>query len=207
MSSQEYFNGVASQWDQMRRAFFTDAVREIAIAKADPRRGQSAADLGAGTGFITEGLLQRGLRVLAVDQSQAMLEVLRQKFSNAESLDCRLGEAENLPIEDGSLDFVFSNMYLHHVETPSKAIREMARVLSPGGRVVITDMDQHPFEFLRTEQHDRWLGFDRAEIRRWLSEAGFQDIDVDCVGENCCASSTCGSEQARVSIFVASGQK
>ena len=71
MSSQQYFDGVANQWDEMRGAFFSDAVREIAIAKANPRAGQTAADLGAGTGFITEGLLERGLRVLAVDQSRS----------------------------------------------------------------------------------------------------------------------------------------
>ena len=80
-------------------------------------------------------------------------------------------------------------------------------MLTPGGRAVITDLDRHPFEFLRTEQHDRWLGFDREEIRRWMSEAGLKNIQVDCVGESCCATSTCGSEQARVSVFVASGEK
>jgi ubiquinone/menaquinone biosynthesis C-methylase UbiE len=207
MSSREYFDEVAGQWDRLRQAFFSDAVREAAISKADLRPGTIAADLGVGTGFVTEGLLQRGLRVLAVDQSREMLEVLSQKFLGSEGLDCRLGEAESLPIDTGSVDAVFANMYLHHVDTPSKAIGEMARILVPGGRVVITDLDQHSFDFLRAEQHDRWLGFSREEIRRWMSEAGLGDIEVDCVGQDCCATSACANERARVSIFVASAVK
>ena len=130
--SQQYFDGVANQWEEMRKAFFSDTVREIAIAKANPRAGRTAADLGAGTGFITEGLIRRCLRVLAVNQSQAMLDVLKQKFAGAQGLECQLGEAESLPIEVGSVDFVFSSMYLHHVDAPSKAVEEMARVLTPG---------------------------------------------------------------------------
>jgi ubiquinone/menaquinone biosynthesis C-methylase UbiE len=204
MSSKEYFNQVAGQWDSMRTAFFSDAVREKAYTAAGVRARQPAADIGAGSGFITEGLLQRGVSVIAVDQSEAMLTEMRRKFVGAD-VDLRLGEAESLPLADASVDAVFANMYLHHVERPAQAINEMRRTLKPGGRLVITDMDEHSFEFLRTEQYDRWLGFKRRDISTWFTQAGLLSVTVEGVGVSCSAGSSCGSETATVSIFVACG--
>ena len=178
MSSKDYFDQVAGQWDTMRTAFFSEAVREKAYAVAGVQAGQLAADIGAGSGFITEGLLQRGVGVISVDQSEAMLEEMRRKFAGAE-LDLRLGEAESLPVADGSVEAVFANMYLHHVERPAQAIAEMRRLLKPGGRLVITDLDEHNYEFLRTEQYDRWLGFKRQDVQAWLEAAGLVDVAVD----------------------------
>ena len=206
MSSKDYFNQIAGQWDTMRTAFFSEAVREKAYAAAGVRAGMLAADIGAGSGFITEGLLRGGLRVICVDQSQAMLDEMRRKFAGAD-VDLRLGEAESLPLSDESVDAVFANMYLHHVEHPAQAISEMKRLLKPGGRLVITDLDEHSFEFLRTEQHDRWLGFKREDMRALFQQVGLVDVCVDSVGENCRADSNCGSETATVSIFVACGSR
>ena len=206
LGSREYFDRVAREWDVMREGFFSERVREAALNAAGVRPGGLAADVGAGTGFITEGLLQKGLRVIAVDLSEAMLAVLKEKFGGG-GIDCRIGDAEDLPIADGEVDYVFANMCLHHVESPPAAIKEMARALAPGGRLVITDLDEHGYEFLRSEQHDRWLGFKREDVRRWFTEAGLKEVKVDCVGEDCCAESSCGCGRAVIGIFVASGVK
>jgi len=207
MSSKQYFEQVANQWDQMRQNFFSEKVREMAYVAANVQAGKLAADIGAGTGFIVEGLVQKGLRVIAIDQSEAMIEEMKRKYKALDVVDCRIGESENLPIENDTVDYVFSNMYLHHVESPPRAIEEIVRVLKKGGKIVITDLDEHEYEFLRTEQHDRWMGFKREDIKRWFIEAGLSNVKIDCVGENCCADSSCGSEIARISIFVASGEK
>ncbi|MFN8459900.1 MAG: class I SAM-dependent methyltransferase [Anaerolineae bacterium] len=206
MSSKVYFDGIAPQWDSMQQSFFSEAVREKALAVAGAQAGQSAADIGAGSGFITAGLLQRGLSVIAVDQSPEMLAQMRQKFGET-ALDYRLGQAEQLPITNNSLDYAFANMYLHHVESPAEAIKEMIRTLKPGGKLVITDLDEHSFEFLAQEQHDRWLGFKRAEVRDWFVEAGLKNVKVEDSEEKCCSSSCCGGEKASITIFVASGEK
>ena len=207
MSSKQFFDEVAGEWDEMREHFFSERVREKAFAVADVQPERTAADIGAGTGFITEGLARRGLRVIAVDQSEEMLATMKKKFASFEGIEYRQGEAENLPVESGAVDYVFANMYLHHVESPPEAIREMARILKPLGRLIITDADEHDFEFLREEHHDRWLGFKREDIRRWFDEAGLKNITVGDINELCTVNSTCGSERARISIFVASGEK
>ena len=80
----------------------------------------------------------------------------------------------------------------------------MARALKPGGRLVITDADTHKHEWLRTEQHDRWLGFDRADIARWFQEAGLENVTVGDTQEICSPTSTCGTKAA-ITIFIARG--
>jgi len=207
MNSKQYFEEVAQQWDSMREVFFSAAVREKAISVAQVQPDELAADIGAGSGFLTEGLIQKGLKVIAVDQSEAMLAEMKKKFANFDGIEYRVGEAENLPIPDGTVDYVFANMYLHHVESPPEAIQEMARVLKPRGKLVITDLDEHTFEFLRTEQYDRWLGFKREDVERWFIEAGLRQVGTDCVGEDCCAQSSGGDEYAAISIFVAFGER
>jgi ubiquinone/menaquinone biosynthesis C-methylase UbiE len=207
MSSKDYFDKVAGRWDHMRTGFFSEKIRKVAVAKANIQDGKLAADIGAGTGFITEELVENGLKVIAVDQSEAMLEEMKKKFGHVDTIEYRVGEFNNLPIEDDRVDYVFANMYLHHVEVPLVAIEEMTRILMPGGKVVITDMDKHDFKFLRKEQHDRWLGFKREDVEKWFKEAGLINVKVDCVEENCCADSVEGGEKANVSLFVAYGEK
>lgn len=207
MDSKDYFERVAGRWDKMRQSFFSDRVREVAVSRAGVQPGELAADIGAGTGFMTEELVQRGLRVIAVDQSEAMIQKMKRKFGRFDTVRYRLGTFDSLPIPHEKVDYVFANMYLHHVEVPQVAIDEMVRVLKPGGKLVITDMDEHDFQFLKKEQHDRWLGFKREDVEHWFKQAGLKNIRVEGVGEKCCADSEECAEKANVSLFVAIGEK
>ncbi len=157
MGSKEYFEKVADQWDDMRSGFFSEAVREKAFNVAGVEKGKIAADIGAGTGFITEGLVKKGLKVIAVDYSQEMLKQMQEKFKEFHLIEYRQGESESLPIEDNVVDYAMANMYLHHVENPQSAIIEMVRILKIRGKLVLTDLDEHNFELLKTEHYDRWL--------------------------------------------------
>lgn len=132
MSSKEFFDRVARDWDEMREGYYSDDVRVGALAAAGVESGKTAADVGAGTGFISQGLIQEGLRVIAVDQSEAILNEMKRKFGDIDAIDYRVGNAQDLPVPDQAVDYTFANMCLHHVESPPDAIREMARILRPG---------------------------------------------------------------------------
>jgi ubiquinone/menaquinone biosynthesis C-methylase UbiE len=208
--SKEYFDTVAGQWDGMQQSFFSQDVRNFACRLAEIREGKIAADLGAGTGFMTHGLLQAGLKVLAVDQSLEMLALLKNKYAACENLKCLEGDSDALPIEDCSVDYAFANMFLHHVADPLVAIKEIYRILKPGGIVVITDLDKHEFTELQTEQHDVWLGFDRENLLQWFKAAGFSSYSTHCVGSDCSTQSACScceENKISISIFAALGEK
>ena len=207
MSSSTYFDQVANQWDDLRASFFSEAVRDQAVAAAGVEKGKLAADIGAGTGFITEGLVKLGVRVIAVDESEAMLAELQKKFAGDNSIEVRVGHGDAIPITDSSVDYVFANMYLHHVENPPQAIAEMVRILKRDGALVITDLDEHEVEFLRTEHHDRWLGFRRRDLEKWLQNAGLRQVAVTSTNERCTSTSSHGPATAAIGIFLASGQK
>jgi ubiquinone/menaquinone biosynthesis C-methylase UbiE len=203
--TREYFDQVADKWDEMRRTFFGDGVRRQAVAAAGITAGQLVADVGTGTGFLAEAALDAGARVIGIDNSAGMREQVAARFAGR-PFEARDGDTEALPLDAAEVDAVLANMVLHHAPDPPAAIREMTRVLKPGGILVITDADTHTHEWLRTEQHDRWLGFDRADIARWFRDAGLHDVTVGDTQELCSPTSTCGT-RAAITIFLARGCK
>ncbi len=201
-----YFKEIAGQWDQMRESYFTEAVRESAISKANLGQESVVADVGTGTGFMLAGLVPLASKVYGFDNSPQMLEVARKNLRGAENLDLAVSEGQSLPLPDGTLDAAFANMYLHHAPDPAAAVAEMARVLKPGGRLVITDLDKHDHEWMAREMFDVWMGFDRADVEAWFKAAGLADVAVECTGSDCCGSSASG-DRATIGVFVASGTK
>jgi C_GCAxxG_C_C family probable redox protein len=206
--SRDYFEEISEDWDTMRKSFFSENIRLKIFEKAGLKTGSVVADIGAGSGFITEGLLDKDVIIKAIDQSPAMIEVMKKKFKNQKNIEYFVGNSDHLPLESNSVDFAFCNMYLHHVNAPQKAINEIYRILKPGGTLISTDADKHDHRFLVLEQYDRWLGFDRNDIKKWFEKAGFKKSEVDCLDEDCCPTSKrdCNVE-AQISIFIASGIK
>lgn len=212
-ASSKYFKQVSGQWDSLRAGYFSESVRQAAIQKAYLRPEMVVADVGAGTGFMSAGLAPLVNKVYLLDGSADMLAVAQQNLKEFDNLIFQQAEGLSLPLPDQSQDAVFANMYLHHMSEPFKAIQEMVRLLRPGGRLVITDMDTHPYEWMKVEMADVWQGFERDQIRLWFQEAGLVNVIVDCTGESCCAESQNAAitdpeqKDAQISVFVATGTR
>ncbi len=141
------------------------------------------ADLGAGDGTFALLLSPRAARVIAVDSSAKMLEVGRETAvrHGIENVSFRLGDMEEVPIDDGAVDLVFFSQSLHHALHPERAVGEAARILRPGGRIAILDLAKHRFEEARELYADQRLGFSEAELTELLEKAGFRKVATSIV--------------------------
>ena len=138
-----------------------------------------------------------------------MLEQARANLEAAglgEGADLRVGDMESLPVDDGEVDVVLANMALHHAEVPAEALAEMARVLKPGGRVVLTDLAQHGLDWTREELADAWPGFEPAELERRLKAAGFASVSVETIG-TCTLERQGTRERHLVEVLLATGTR
>ena len=206
-ASAAYFERVADQWDTLRAGYFQEEVREAAIAHAYLRPEMTVADVGSGTGFMAAGLAPLVSHVYVLDGSAAMLDVAHSNLAAFTNVAFRQTDGHILPLPDASVDAVFANMYLHHCPDPAAALREMARVLKPGGRLVVTDMAAHTHAWMREEMADEWLGFDRGQIKAWLREVDLVNVLVDCTSQCCASSQTAPDDSAKIDVFVATGSK
>jgi len=141
------------------------------------------ADLGAGEGAFALLLAQRASKVIAVDSSAKMIDVGREQARRhgVTNIDYRLGDMEEIPIGDSEVDLIFFSQSLHHALHPERALAEAARILAPGGRVVVLDLVKHRFEEARELYADEWLGFSEAELEIMLQGAGFGKIETSVV--------------------------
>ncbi len=141
------------------------------------------ADLGAGEGAFALQLAARAKKVIAVDASAKMIEVGRELAARhgIRNIDYRLGDMEEIPIADGEVELVFFSQSLHHALHPERAIQEAARILAPGGRIVVLDLVKHRFEEAREMYADEWLGFSETELESMLEGAGFTDVEATVV--------------------------
>jgi ArsR family transcriptional regulator len=135
-------------------------------------------DLGCGTGQVTAAIAPFVARVIAVDGSAAMLQAARKRLHRADHVDLRRGELEALPIDDARLDAATLMLVLHHVPDPARALSDVARVLKPGGRLLVVDMLPHDRENYRQQMGHVWLGFSDDHTERALIESGFGAIRV-----------------------------
>jgi ArsR family transcriptional regulator len=174
-----FFDSVGPEWDALRGVFNDDALRARAIAQLAPA-GLTVCDVGTGTGVLAKELALLGMRVIAIDHAPRRLEAARASFEKEgiTDVEVRGGEAQALPLGDAEVDAAFAHMVLHYVPQPAEAIREMARVVRPGGRVIVVDFVQHEAEWMREELGVLWLGFPSDDIVRWLAAAGLRDVRV-----------------------------
>ena len=136
------------------------------------------ADLGAGEGTFSQLLAQRAEKVIAVDNSAKMVEFGARlaRENGLANLEYRQGDLESPPIDAESVDLAFFSQSLHHALHPQRAVEAAWKMLKPGGRIVVLDLKKHAFEQAREMYADTWLGFSEVELRGFLEQTGFKDV-------------------------------
>lgn len=177
----EYFNKLAGRFG---RAYVPgrswEALSHALLRLLPP---MVIADLGAGEGTLSQLMARTAKRVIAVDNSEKMVEfgASLAKEHGFQNLEYRLGDLEDPPIDDDSVDLALFSQALHHASTPQRALDAAHRILKPGGKVMILDLLNHTQEQTRKLYGHVWLGFSEIELHRLLKKAGFTKIETSIV--------------------------
>ena len=172
-----YFERVAPQWDRIRSLYVSETAIEAAVIKAiGEDQYDRVVDLGTGSGRMLTLLGGRAKRMIGLDLSHNMLNIARTNVSEAglDNVELRHGDIFSTRLPAGNADLVIVHQVLHYLVDPHAAVVEAARLVSPGGRLLIVDFAQHELEHLRAEHQHRRLGFAAEEIDTWLSSLGLR---------------------------------
>jgi SAM-dependent methyltransferase len=175
--SEAFFAGQAGQWESLRAQLF-GARTELVAALALMDASWTVGDLGCGTGVFTAALAPFVKTVIGVDASAEMLGAAQARLAEQANVQFAHGSLESLPIDSDTLDLATLMLVLHHVAEPALALREVHRVLKPGGRLLLVDMRPHAHEEYRHDMGHAWLGFAEPPLLAWTAAAGLIDARV-----------------------------
>ncbi len=177
----ESFRRQGADWDEMRALDLPAAAVEAALLRLVPETDAGRLlDIGTGTGRVLELLAHHISQGVGVDASKAMLALARSRLARADLTHCsvRLADMYRLPLSETSFDIAVLQMVLHYAEDPAGVLAEAARVLRPGGRLLVVDLARHDQDTVLTRFAHRWPGFDDAAMGSLLADAGFDATEV-----------------------------
>jgi demethylmenaquinone methyltransferase/2-methoxy-6-polyprenyl-1,4-benzoquinol methylase len=169
-----YFSKV---YDQVNPFIWNEEMRDQALEWFDLEQGDRVLDVGCGTGFATEGLLQHTDDVHGLDQSGGQLEKAFAKFGKTDQVRFYRGDAERLPFADDTFDALWSSGSIEYWPNPVAALAEFRRVVKPGGTVLVVGPDYPESKLFQTLADAIMLFYDEAEADRMFSEAGFTEFE------------------------------
>jgi ubiquinone/menaquinone biosynthesis C-methylase UbiE len=181
-AAERYFEQHAGDWDALRSLHVAESQVEAAIGRAlDDGEIGRLVDIGTGTGRMIELFGPTAERSLGIDRSPEMLRLARVKLADAglQTTELRQGDMYSLPLPSGSAETVIIHQVLHYAQNPAAAVSEAARLLTPGGRLLIVDFALHEREELRTRDAHVRLGFADETVLKYLEEAGLQGRVVE----------------------------
>jgi SAM-dependent methyltransferase len=182
-AASESFRRQGADWDEMRALELPAAAVEAALLRLVPQPNGGSGrllDIGTGTGRVLELLAHHISQGVGVDASKAMLALARSRLARGDLTHCsvRLADMYRLPLSETSFDIAVLQMVLHYAEDPPGVLAEAARVLRPGGRLLVVDLARHDHDTVLTRFAHRWPGFDDAAMRSLLADAGFEATEV-----------------------------
>lgn len=183
-----YFKANAAEWERIRALHAPEKDVEAAIARhLTAHRIENFLDAGTGTGRMLELIAPHASRAVGIDVSPDMLAIARDRLlrGHIQNAQVRLADTYRLPFPNGSagagFDVVLFHQVLHYLDDPGTAVAEAARVMAPGGRLLIADFTPHRLEFLRDEFAHRRLGFSDREVEGWFSAAGLVNAGSETI--------------------------
>lgn len=207
--SRTYFDVVQDEWDRIRRHYIDDTVSHLRVSSLIAPDAV-VADIGPGTGEALLLLAGMAARVIGVDQSQRMLDLCRRRADEAglNNVELLCARAEEVPLPDGHCDVVFSSMLLHHLADPRAGLAEMVRLTRPGGKVIVSELVSHGYDWAREVMADVWLGFTEAQVRAWLESTGLTGITYwSGPAPPDDGAETSEGDMPKLHAFVATGEK
>ncbi|MGC6503319.1 MAG: ArsR/SmtB family transcription factor [Parvibaculales bacterium] len=203
-AAQSYFTANAANWGRLRALHVADeTIERVMLDLAGDRTYANLVDLGTGTGRMLELFGQKAEKGVGFDANADMLSLARTNLDRVDMqhFQVRLGDITNLPLNNGEADLVLMHQVLHFLEDPAAVVFEAARILSPGGTIIIADFAPHNHEHLREEHAHRRLGFTEQEIVNLLRDAGIE-VKRPLLLENDHQHADAG-----LSVYLWSGQK
>lgn len=194
-----FFDEIATHWEAVRRDSYGETIINKLLELNVLTPTMLLVDLGSGDGYIARRVAPYVRQVLAVDISGEMLRELKHKArgEGVKNIKTLQSDALDIPLPDGGADMVCANMYLHHIESPPLAIKEMTRLLKPGGIAFLADYQEHADTALMDEMHDIWPGFHPQTVRGWFAAEGFAAVQIHTL-----AGRTADKEQASKELFI-----
>lgn len=179
-SAQAYFSSVAENWDVIRSLHYpNEAIEQVLLEIAGPGPFRRVVDFGTGTGRMLALFAGRARDAEGIDLSHHMLTVARANLERDGTPIARVrqGDVTAVPFEDASADLVIIHQVLHYVDAPNRVIAEAARILEPGGRLLVVDFAPHELEFLRAEHGHHRLGIASDAMAAWMRAAGLKQSE------------------------------
>jgi ubiquinone/menaquinone biosynthesis C-methylase UbiE/DNA-binding transcriptional ArsR family regulator len=205
-----YFKANAGEWERIRALHAPEKDVEAAIVRRLTAKPiDDLLDAGTGTGRMLELLAPHARRAMGIDISPEMLAIARDRLARQHmpQVQVRLGDIYRLPFSGGGresgFDAVLFHQVLHYLDDPGAAVSEAARVMRPGGRLLIADFAPHGLEFLREDYAHRRLGFSDREVKGWLDAAALKAGDSDTIAPADHRGAGPSSEKLTVKVWLA----
>lgn len=173
--SKAFFGRLGGEWDRLRRELFGEAfTTEAFVGLLDP--GWVVADLGCGTGGTAEYLAPVVRKVIAIDREASMLDAARKRLARFDNVEFRQDDLADLSLGDADADVAIVSLVMVYMADPQEVVRGIARILRPGGILLIIDLVAHDRENYRHTMGHQHLGFDESQVQAWARAAGFEDV-------------------------------
>jgi ubiquinone/menaquinone biosynthesis C-methylase UbiE len=207
--ARQYFDSVAQEFNDRRPQRYPPVLDDILLARYQPNEDAIGGDFGSGFGHLSVKMAGRFSKVCSVDISPQMINVARKyfKIKGLRNIDPVIEDVSKLSLPNESLDMAYCVSVLHHVLDPGECIKEMARVLKKGGKLILADFEAHKYDHCQLEHKDLWLGFNKPQIAKWLKKANFEEIWVEDYSDISFSIDIKHGKIARVPLLLAGGTK